>query len=229
MDWCVKTGEKKMENLAPIITPATVVIFGSSGSGKTCLTSEIIKHRDYCFDKPVQRIYFFYACYQKQYQELENQIPHINFFNCLPTEEHINELSDINSHDLIVLDDWGQECARNQVVLSLFVRDCHHKNISLILLTQQLYHPGACRRTQSVNTTCNIFMRNPAGSDQINIFSRQRFPGKSKEFIATYEKVTRKPFSYLIVDSHSKTDPQISIRTGLFPGDDIIVYQFNNS
>ena len=219
----------KMANPAPILTPATVVIFGSSGSGKTFLTAEILKHRNYCFDKPVQRIHVFYACYQRLYQELERQIPNISFFNCLPDDSHIQELSDPNSHDLIVLDDWAQESAKNDVILSLFVRDCHHKNISLIMLTQQLFYPGISRRTQSLNTTCNIFMKNRAGADQVSIFARQRFPNRSKEFMATYDKVTSKPFSYLMVDCHARSDPQIAIRTGIFPDDNVIVYQFNNS
>lgn len=217
-----------MANPVSLPAGARIVIFGASGTGKTQLTAQILKHHDWCFSSPVKDVYYFYAHYQRVYQDLERELDNITFFNCLPTEDILETISDPCTHSVIVVDDFGKEAAKSDLVESLFVRGCHHMNITLILLTQQLFYPGTQRRTQSVNTTHYILMRNPAGADQVAILAKQRFPGKSKEFMSTYNKVISVPFAYLILDSDAKSDAKLMIRTGLFPEDDIIVYQFSS-
>ena len=160
--------------------------------------------------------------------ELEKEIPNITFFNCLPNEQHVQELGATKSNCILVCDDFSRESAKSELIESLFVRGCHHLNITLIMLTQQLFYPGASRRTQSINTSYNIFMRNPAGADQVAIFARQRFPCRSKEFIATYDKVMAKKYAHIMVDSHPSSDSSIAIRSGLLPHEPITVYQFNS-
>lgn len=215
-----------MQNPLAFHSPTTISVFAGTSCGKTHLVARILENLDWCFDTHVTSVYFFYAQYQPIYQELENTVQNITFFNSLPTAELLEGISNPEQHTLVILDDWGREAADSQIVESLFVRQSHHCNISVILLTQNLYFRGSRQRTQNLNTHVNIFMKNPTGGDQISTFARQRYPGRSKEFISAFHKATAEPFTYLVIDSHPKTEPQYSIRTGIFPGDDIIVWKF---
>ena len=215
-----------MANPLPFPTPATVVVSGASGSGKSWLTSNILQNADWCFDKPTDKIVYCYAHHQPIYETLEQKLDNIQFYNCLPTEAILEEINDPAVHSILVIDDYAAECARSSLVEALFTRISHHGNLSLIILAQNLYESGAHRRTQSLNTQINILMRNPMGIDQINVFARQRFPGRSRAFLDTFHKVTSAKFTYLVIDAHPQSEARFNVRTGLFPGDDIIVYQF---
>ena len=215
-----------MENPLPFHTPCSIVVSAASSCGKTQLVAKILDHLSWCFDKPTRRVIYCYAHHQDVFEKLEKDHENITFHNCLPTEDILEEISDPTHHDLLILDDFAKESGESGLIESLFVRGSHHTNVSVILLTQNLYHNTRFRRTQALNTHYNLFLRNPMGIDQIATFARQRFQGRSKAFLETYLKVTTPLYSYLLVDSHPRSDPTYSVRTGVFPRDELIVYQF---
>ena len=52
---------------------------------------------------------------------------------------------------LLILDDLMRESSSN-VILDLFTKGSHHKNISVIFITQNVFHKGKAQRDISLNT-----------------------------------------------------------------------------
>jgi hypothetical protein len=215
-----------MENTNPlaILSPSCTIVSSASGTGKSVLDARILENVNWWYDKKVRKILYFYSVHQELYEQLEQKLDNISFFNCLPTNEILEQVSDVAYHDVVVIDDLMSEAANSSVVEDLFVRKSHHSNTSLIIQNQNLFCSGKHRRTQNSNSQYTIFLKNPCGVDQVATFAKQRFPGRSQYFMSAYFDATDRLFSYLLVDSHPKSDARYALRNGLFPGDDIIVY-----
>ena len=60
----------------------------------------------------------------------------------------------------------------DQLISSYFTRGSHHKNVSVILVTQNLFHPNKHFRTASLNAQYMIIFKNPRDSLQIKYLGR---------------------------------------------------------
>ena len=65
-----------------------------------------------------------------------------------------------NVPTLIVLDDL-MDSAYSTKVSQLFTKGSHHRNISLVLITQNLFHQGPSSRDISLNSKYIVVFKNP--------------------------------------------------------------------
>ena len=73
----------------------------------------------------------------------------------------VRQLTQGHDQTLLVLDDLMSECSKDQRVSDLFTRGSHHKGISVLYLTQNLFPPGKLSRTISLNSHYFIIFKNP--------------------------------------------------------------------
>ena len=66
---------------------------------------------------------------------------------------------------LIILDDLLND-AYSQVVCELFTEGSHHRNISFILITQNLFHQGKYCRDISLNAKYIVVLKNVRDRNQ---------------------------------------------------------------
>ncbi|KAG8239534.1 hypothetical protein J437_LFUL019203 [Ladona fulva] len=118
----------------------------------------------------------------------------------------------------IIIDDLMKEADGR--VVDLFTRGSHHRNLSVIHLTQNLFHQGKGSRGISLNTYYIIYFKNPRDRSQIFHLSRQLHPEKSKLFHESYNDATEKPHGYLFIDLKQTTPGIYRYRTQIFPDDD---------
>ena len=124
-------------------------------------------------DIDFDRVLFYYAEWQDSYQqEMRLSIGEIEFREGLPQPGDYS--NDNEKKKLIVLDDLICESS-SDIVLDLFTKGSHHKNISVIFITQNIYYKGKAQRDISLNTKYLILFKNP----------RDRFIQKTRDF---YEK-----------------------------------------
>lgn len=98
------------------------------------------------------------------------------------------------------------ESQKSKSVANLFTRGCHHQNISVIFITQNLFHQGKYSRDISLNFTHLCIMNNPRDRTQFQYSARQLFPENAKELSRVYKDITaEKPYSYLFIDLNQKT------------------------
>ena len=63
-------------------------------------------------------------------------------------------------NSLVIVNDLMSECANGQRMSELFTRGSHHRGISVIYLTQNLFPPGKQSRTISLNSHYMIILKN---------------------------------------------------------------------
>jgi hypothetical protein len=81
-----------------------------------------------------------------------------------------------NKPKLIVLDDL-MDTAYSTKVSQLFTKGSHHRNISLVLITQNLFHQGPATRDISLNSKYIVVFKNPRDKTHCP-FSAAGIPGK---------------------------------------------------
>ena len=213
-----------MECLLPLEPRSSLIISGPSSSGKSLFTKRLIEQRDkmYKSDPPVKVLYC-YGVHQHLYDEMEKSISSIQFHDGLPTEEFIYQFAD-GKHTLIVFDDLMNSCLNSDMVERLFVQSCHHKNLSIIYITQNLYQPGSRVRTINLNTSYLCLFHNIRDKLQVNCLAKQMYPCQTKVFMEAYQDSTKERYGYLFVDMSPHSDNQYRLRTNIFPGETTYIY-----
>ena len=77
-----------------------------------------------------------------------------------------------NGHMLLILNDIMQEACSSKEVMSLFTIHCHHKNISVLFLSQNIFPPGKCARTIFFNCHYIVLFGTKQDKLQVQILGR---------------------------------------------------------
>ena len=93
---------------------------------------------------------------------------------------------DATKNNLLIIDDLMEQCKDNNEILNLFTVDSHHRNISVFLVSQNIYTKGKFTRDINLNSSNMILFKNPRDSVQISILARQMFPNRSKAFMEAF-------------------------------------------
>ena len=205
-----------------IQTPCTISVVGSTSSGKTTFISKLL-WKDDLFTNKISKILYCYSCFQPLFEEMSKNHENIEFHQGLPSEDKIKDFTN-EEHNLIVLDDLMVKVSSSQLMLDLFCQYSHHLNVSVIFVSQNVFHAGKCSRSLTLNSHYFILFRNRRDINQISILGRQLFPGKQKEFLNAYKDAIKEPFGYLFVDIHPKSNEIISLRTDILSDVYSIIY-----
>ena len=114
---------------------------------------------------------------------------------------------------------------KDKSILELFTTDSHHSNISVFLITQNLFSQGKFSRTISLNCQYLFILNNPRDKAQIYNLARQMFPTNSLFLIECYEDATIKKYGYLFLDLTQSTNNRYRVQTGITPNETRIIYE----
>jgi hypothetical protein len=114
----------------------------------------------------------------------------------------LNDSQDDNDDErtLMIIDDLMMEAGQAQEVSDLFIKGSHHRNVSVILMLQNMFHQGPGMRRISLNSQYIVLMKNPRDVAQIRYLGQQLFPGHTRFFVDAYKQATAQPYGYLLVD-----------------------------
>ena len=217
--------KEKEESLFQFESPSSTTIVGPSMCGKTVLALSIVKNSRVMYTIPPMKILYAYGVYQKKYEGLEALVPNLSLHHGLPERELIEELKSEEGNNLVVLDDLMDEICKSAEMCSLFTREVHHGRISVIMISQNVYHQSRYSRTISLNTSYLILMKTCRDLQQIHFLSRQMFPGTPKRLVEAYEDATYQPRGYLVVNNlTSSGDEDVRLSTSILPGDTLVLY-----
>jgi hypothetical protein len=107
----------------------------------------------------------------------------------------------------------------DQNACNLFTKLSHHRNVSVVFITQNLFHKNKFVRTMNLNTHYIVMLKNPRDASQVAILARQMYPGKSQFVMEAYEDATKEPHGYLLIDPRPDTDDRYRIRAKIFSDD----------
>ena len=110
-------------------------------------------------------------------------------------------------------------------VVDIFTKISHHRNFSVVYLTQNLFYKNKQTRTQSLNSHYIILLKSARDAIQVANLARQKYSGgKSAFMIEAFKNYTSAPYGYLLIDLKQEADDKLRLRTGIFPGDVQYVY-----
>jgi hypothetical protein len=135
----------------------------------------------------------------------------------------INEI-DGSEPILLILDDLMQEAGDEQQVVNLFTKGSHHRNLSVIMLLQNMFHRGKFVRTMSLNTHYMVLFKNPRDAGQIRVLAGQLFPGNTQFLVDAYRQATSRPHGYLLLDFKQDTPDSLRVVSDVLPSEKKFYY-----
>lgn len=204
---------------------SSMCISGQTGSGKTRFVYRLLTHLDdmYAKEHP-KRILYCYGIHQPLFDEIEQHISNLEFHQGIPSNETIQDFTSDRQHTLIILDDLMHKVIQDVDMDLLFTQGCHHRRLSVIFITQNIFPRGSKSRTIALNTYYLVLMKNMRNASQITTLGRQLYPDRSRLLIDAYIDATKQPFGYLVVDTSPQGNDKYRLRTNIFPDEEPIVY-----
>ena len=192
--------------------PFSMMIAGPRRSGKTEFTRKLILNSETLIDEKIDRFVWFYSSTQ---DELVKSLSHkVEFRKKLPAHDLEDEFSEGTMERVfVVIDDLMEEANKRSDVKSLFTRG-RHLNVSVLFLTQNLFHRGKNNRDISLNTDYMILFRNPRDVSIVNHIGKQM--GDIVLMKEAYKKATENPFSFLVVDMRCDSIDRLRFRSNVF-------------
>jgi hypothetical protein len=188
------------------------MIAGPTMSGKSVFTFKLISEAQELITPPPQKIMYCYG----EYQPIFANYPQVVFHEGLPD----NNEFDGKLRTLLILDDLMSEAGDG--VSNIFTKISHHRNVSVIFLTQNLFFKS--QRTMNLNTQYLVLFKNPRDALQVATLGRQMYPGKSKFLVEAFKMATEQPYGYLLIDLRAETLEKYRLRSNIFAGETQYVY-----
>lgn len=210
--------------------PSNIIFSGPTGSGKTEVVEYGLINPKKMLEIVPDILIIYYAKMQDAYANIKRHSPIKTIILRLGKPEEYELTFDKSKITLIVIDDLMDEIEDDVNIANLFTRGSHHDNVSVIILTQNLFPKGKVSRTISINAQYFVLFKNPRDASQIMHLARQVMPGNSREMVQAYKMATEKPYGYLFLDFHQKTPEFLRMQSNILNKDDkhTIVYVTND-
>ena len=189
---------------------------------KTTFVNKLLKYQHDVVDHPFDRVVWCYGEFQEGYMDMSRNMPAVQLHEGIPSD--LDTMFDRKQSNLIILDDLMTEASKDKRITHLFTKGSHHRNLSVVLITQNIFFQGKESRTISLNANYMVVYKNPRDSSQIVHLGKQIYPHKVKFLQEAYHDATSKPYGYLLIDLKPDTDESLRLRTEIFPGEGHYVY-----
>ena len=186
-------------------------LVGSSGSGKTNFSLQVIRHAHRLFDQVPTKIIIVYKEYQEIYNQFNDYIP-TDLFN--EDEVDFEEITKENRENLLIIcDDLYYSKKINEVAEHFLIKG-RHRNTSWLVLTQSIFNHPALKNIS--RNSSHITMFKSVRLNEPHIFFSQLRPRTSKVLQDIYSKATEKSYSYLDIDLSQTCPDKYRYKTNLF-------------
>lgn len=206
---------------------SVIQVVGPSGSGKTYFTCQLLLNRK-SFKTPIKNIYWHIGTSDGEagatLHSLKQLKHRIKFVKGLPK----GWTDRPRAGDVIVIDDLFEEVNKDAVSCNqLFTKIARHRGVTVIFLTQNLFHAGGKHRTRNLNTHYLVLFKNPRDRTVIDFIARQAFPHDRKFLMNAFNDATRNTsHSYLFLDFTQRCPDDLRVLTDIFNDKDgVLVYK----
>lgn len=185
-------------------TPSSILVVGPSGCGKTCFTeSLLLDHLEELFQNLPERIHYCYGAWQDAFVDMQKQ--GIHFHEGIPATSHLQKW--FPNGGLLVLDDLMTEGSDDKELLDyLFTKHSHHQNITVMYLCQDMFPRGKYAKSISRNAHYIVAFKNPRDQLAMKNLLLQAFPNYWSDIMTVYQKMSERPFGYMVLDLHPGSD-----------------------
>jgi GTPase SAR1 family protein len=194
--------------------PSRFIIYGPSGSGKSSFVEKILLYMNNLFGFDFEKIIYCSGQVFPNFDYVNNK----KVIKIQTLDKDILMSIDEKQKNIIIIDDNMHVMTNDILISDLFTKISHHKNITVVLILQNLFPKSKYMRDISSNSTYIVLMSNPRETLQVKTLSTQ-IDGANQNFILNcYIDATKgKPFSYLFLDFDQNTPDELRVRTNIFP------------
>ena len=192
--------------------PFRLIVGGPSGSGKSFFVKNLVENNH--FESDFNTIHYIYPEYLDEcpISDFETETP----LECTAGLPSCKDLSLIENNSLIILDDLMLEVSNCDNIARLFTVIARKKNISVILIVQNVYQQGKNFRNIRLSATGLVLFKFYAGIDTNKRILRDvgmssLIPNSIMEEVFSYK------FNYIFVDLHPNRHSDFSaLRSNIF-------------
>jgi ABC-type polar amino acid transport system ATPase subunit len=201
---------------------AVFQIVGPSGSGKTLFVTTLLNTPG-IFKCIPGKIYWLQGSSDGESGNTNKMLNHLKNIQILNGFE--DGWIDLPKRgDVLVVDDLFEEANKEKCFNSLFTKIARHRQITVIFITQNLFHEGGKHRTRNLNVQYLVIFKNPRDQTAIEYIARQAFPHNKQFLIDSYRDAVDRPHGYLFMDFTQQCLDELRLRTDLFNYNGISVY-----
>lgn len=192
---------------------AVYQIVGPSGSGKTHFVCKLLQNPQF-FKSRFNKIYWHQGgggesgLTQNEFCKLKN-IKVVNGFDK-------NWSTRLQKGDVIIIDDLYQEANKESDFNNLFTKIARHREVTVIFITQNLFHQGGNHRTRNINVHYLGFFKNPRDQTVVDFIARQAFPNNRNYLLDAFKDATKVSHGYLFLDFTQQCPDDLRVRTDIF-------------
>lgn len=192
-------------------------VVGPSGCGKTRFVSQLIQTKG-IYKHDHKNIYWHMGVgLNEEGTELPSNVIIRQGF------EDKDWMDKLKKYDVVVIDDLFTEVNKEQNFNNLFTKVARHRQVSVIFITQNMFHQGGNHRTRNINVHYLVLFKNPRDKTTISWIARQAYPENPKFLIEAYHDATdNKPHGYLFIDFTQECPESMRVRSDIFT--DMTVY-----
>lgn len=203
--------EQCYDNMLKWKHPFTCIIGGPTSSGKSTFTMRFLKYIDKMVDTPICEV--IYCAPESSYPDISDCKVRIKLQDFLPSSEMFLD----KKPRLLIIDDMMREF--NGSVVDLFTKQSHHLGMSVIFITQNIFHKGKGMRDISLNSHYIVAYKSPRDRSQFSYLARQICPENTPYLNEAFEDATSVSYGYLVMDLTQTTPDHLRYRTNIFPDD----------
>ena len=194
-----------------------IFLSGPSGCGKTTFISDLITNLDQISVDPPKKVIYFYKEWQTKFTDME-QTQGVNFIE--DNDMIIEQIKDFSVPSLVIFDDMLNS-ENLKAVAQLFTVFGRHLNLCLAFLTQRLFNNNEFFRQISQNSDYIGVFKNPRNSREIRTLASQITP-KTLELLTIYQKATKDPYSYVLINLTQEGLPQLKYISNVFSKNHVV-------
>lgn len=181
------------------------MLCGPSSCGKTTFAVNLIKYL-----QPLENILWLNGEVNALPKNLNTLADNVEILNEIP-----ETFDNIPANTLVIVDDL-MASAYTRSICDLFTKGSHHRNISVILITQNVFHQGKFCRDISLNCKYLVLFKNPRDKSQIFPLARQIYPENPSALVRVYKEATSNSYGYLFMDLTQTTNDFLRFQTDVF-------------
>jgi hypothetical protein len=195
--------------------PFTCLVAGPSKSGKTEFVKKLLRALPlYVYPCPTRVVWASGVQNEEQMREIHDlSVVPVEFIEDIPDLGYFSP----DDRSLLIIDDLMVEAGKSKHVAELFTKGSHHKNVSVVLLLQNLFHQAPKMRDIHLNANYIVLTKNPRDMKQIRYLANQSCPQNPDFLVSAYKQCTNRPYGYLLLDFCQTTPDEYRAVTGIFP------------
>ena len=198
--------------------PNSCQCIGPSGSGKSELVANIIKHRNVLFDKAPHVVLYVHSGDPQPdlFAKLKSACPNIKFLQGLEPLEKITFNPAVRH--LLCVDDLMTEVVRSKFMHNMFTRYSNHNNIFIFYIVQNAYVKGPYATDIARQPRYVILFRNRRDRTSTEMVARNTLGIKPKDIHSIMKMVAeRNSHPYVLINCHNSVPDDMQIMSNLLP------------